>query len=255
MSEFKIYLFYQFNKLYHNFPPLYRLLYFLYKKISDRDKIRIINKHVKKGMKVLDIGANIGFYTMLLARLVGEEGIVYAFEPDKVNFNFLKRLTTNLCNVKVVNAACGIKSGITYLYLSKKMNIDHQVYKSSEYRERIEVEMISVDDYFKSDIIDFIKIDVQGYDYFVFKGMKKTIALSPNIFIIGELWPYGLKRAGSSANEYLSEFKQAGFDIDLIYKGEFIDFSLYDEDKLFYIDFIAQRKKAEILIESVMLKV
>ena len=233
-----------FNQLYKSCFPLYRLFYFAYKQCSDRDKIKLLRKHVKSGMTVLDIGANIGFYTILLSGLVGKEGVVYAFEPDKLNFDLLEQLTKNLDNVKCINAACGEKNGTAFLFRSEKMNIDHQVYDSGESRNKIAIKMVSVDDYLKGEknSISFIKIDVQGYDYFVFRGMKETVARSTEVFIIGELWPYGLKKAGSSADKYLTEVKEAGFDIHILSEGENNDFSSYTENKDFYVDFFARRQ-------------
>lgn len=234
-----------FNWLYKSCFPLYRLFYFAYKRWSDRGKIKLIREHVKPGMRVLDIGANIGFYTRLLSRCVGKEGMVYAFEPDADNFKHLKQLTRNFCNVKLVKAACGEKNGTIYLYKSEKMNVDHQVYKSGESRDKVEVEMFTVDDYLRGEKegVGFVKVDVQGYDCFVFKGMTETLARSTNIFIIGELWPYGLIQAGSSADEYLSEVAHAGFDIGFQSKDTTDDFSSYSADRWFYVDFIARRKK------------
>ena len=234
-----------FNRLYKSCFPIYKPIYFAYKYWSDRDKIRLIKTHVKPGMKVLDIGANIGFYTIFLSKLVGKEGTVYAFEPDEDNFKFLERLTKNLSNVKRANVAVGEKSGITYLYKSQEMNIDHQVYDSGESREKTAVKMVSLDDYLKGekDDVGFVKIDVQGYEYHVFKGMKKVIARSKEMFIISELSPYCLKKAGASAEAYISEVKLAGFDVKVLSKDEIHDYSSYAEDKWFYVDFTAEKTK------------
>lgn len=232
-----------FNRLYRWCFPLYRLLYFSYKRFSDRDKIGLITGHVKPGMSVLDIGANIGFYTILLSRSVGKNGTVYAFEPDEDNFNNLKRLTKKLTNLKLVKAACGEKSGMSYLYKSENLNVDHHLYENDESREKVGVQMVSVDEYLKNERggIGFVKIDVQGYDCFVVKGMKKTLSRSDNTIIIGELWPYGLRQAGSSADEYLSELSQLGFIVEILSKDNPKDFSSYAKDRRFYVDFIARR--------------
>lgn len=234
-----------FNRLYKWCFPLYRVFYFSYKRFSDRDKINLIKRHVKPGMTVLDIGANIGFYAILLSRFVGKEGIVYAFEPDEDNFRHLKQLTRNLGNVKLVQAACGEKKGTVYLYKSEKLNVDHHVYKSGESRKKVEVKMISVDEFLKNEKngFGFVKIDVQGYECSVFKGMKEKLARSSDTLIISELWPYGLMQAGSSADEYLSEVAHAGFDLDFHSKDTIKDFSSYSADRGFYVDFIARRKK------------
>jgi ubiquinone/menaquinone biosynthesis C-methylase UbiE len=95
----KLKLFYLANYIYIFFFSLYKPLYFFYKNISDKEKIEYIKKNVKPGMFALDIGANIGFYTVLLSKMVGREGRVIAFEPDVKNFNFLKRITKKFKNV------------------------------------------------------------------------------------------------------------------------------------------------------------
>jgi FkbM family methyltransferase len=238
-------IFVLFNRLYKSYFPLYKLFYFAYKRYSDRDKISLIKSHVKPGMTVLDVGANIGFYTILLSQSVGKDGAVYAFEPDEDNFKYLKQLTRNLGNIKLVQAACGEKNETAYLYKSEKLNVDHHVYKSGESRKKVEVKMISVDEFLKNEKngFGFVKIDVQGYECSVFKGMKETLARSSNALIISELWFYGLMQAGSSADEYLSEVAHAGFDLDFHSKDTIKDFSSYSADRGFYVDFIARRKK------------
>ncbi|MCI4626280.1 MAG: hypothetical protein L3V56_10005, partial [Candidatus Magnetoovum sp. WYHC-5] len=70
MINIKYKLFELFNFLYKVNFPLYRLCYFLYKDISDYKKIQTLEKVLKPGMTVIDIGANIGFYTILLSKLV-----------------------------------------------------------------------------------------------------------------------------------------------------------------------------------------
>lgn len=241
MNTYKIFIF--FNKLYQSCFPLYKWLYFSYKFWSDRKKIRTIKNYVKPGMKVIDIGANIGFYSILLSKLVDKKGIVYAFEPDKNNFKFLKKLTSGLGNVKIVNAACGEKSRTANLYKSKGMNIDHQTYNSGEFREKVMIKMVSVDDYLRNidQNISFVKIDAQGYDCHVFMGMKDTLSSSKNTLIIGELWPYGLKKAGSSVDKYLSEIKIAGFNVKIFSENDSSEYSLYEDNKFFYLDFVAKR--------------
>jgi len=219
------------------------VLYFLYKHLSDRDKIGLITRHAKPGMFALDIGANIGFYTILLSRSVGKNGTVYAFEPEENNFNHLKRLTIKLTNLKLVKAACGEKSGMSYLHKSEDLNVDHHLYENTEVREKVGVRMVSVDEYLKNERggIGFVKIDVQGYDCFVLKGMKETLGRSDNAIIIGELWPYGLRQAGSSAEEYLSELSRLGFIVEILSKDNPKDWSSYAGDRSFYCDFIARR--------------
>ncbi|MBM4315289.1 MAG: FkbM family methyltransferase, partial [Deltaproteobacteria bacterium] len=120
---------------------------------------------------------------------------------------------------------------------------DEPLYENDELRQKVGVRMVSVDEYLRSERSDvgFVKIDVQGYDCYVVKGMKETLSRSKNPMVIGELWPYGLRQAGSSADEYVLELSRLGFMVEVPSKERPKDWSLYAEDRGFYVDFIARR--------------
>ncbi len=90
--------------------------------MNEREEIDFLKRVVKPGMVVLDIGANIGFYTRIFSKLVGKEGRVYAFEPERNNYRNLKKLCRDLNNVTLNNVAVGEKNGKIKLYLSEKLN-------------------------------------------------------------------------------------------------------------------------------------
>jgi FkbM family methyltransferase len=142
---------------------------------------------VGDGMTVFDVGANIGIYSLLLARLVGHEGTVHAFEPEPRNFD---RLMTNLtlngaANVVANRLAVYSESGEVTLNLfdpslgswhslgtPKLADPDHPR-RTVEPRESIAVEAVSLDDYARSREIvhvDFLKIDVEGAEPAVLEG-------------------------------------------------------------------------------------
>src|ERR1700728_4292554 len=87
--------------MYKKAYGIYQPAYFLWKRYRDRELISFLEKHVKPGMTVVDIGANIGFYSVLFSKLVGEKGSVHAFEPDSTNFKHLVSNTRKLKNVFV----------------------------------------------------------------------------------------------------------------------------------------------------------
>lgn len=193
-------------------------------------------------MIVVDIGANIGFYTKVLSKLVGQSGEVHAFEPDPENFKRLEKNLAGFKNVFLNPNACASTNTQIQLFRSKNLNVDHHCFETEEIRESVEVKAVSLDDYFKNLAIspDFIKIDVQGFDYSVLSGARQIIKNSSELKILGELYPYGLRRAGSSANEYLNFFSENRMDVDL-----FSSIDTESDNQHQYTDFLASLKALE----------
>lgn len=232
------------NIIYKYAFPVYKPLYFHYKKKSDKTKINLLKSIITPGMKVLDIGANIGFYSILFADLVGDNGLVYAFEPEEKNFKHLRYVTSKRKNIKLEKAAVSEKSGTIKLYHSKNLNVDHHTYSTGDNRKVSEIKSLALDDYFGEDEqIDFIKIDVQGYDYFSILGMKNTIKRSGRVQIFGEFWPYGLKKAGISFKDYQDLLHELGFQIQYFCSEDDVkNFGKKTDDWYFTTDFIGTKK-------------
>lgn len=234
--------------LYRHCFYLYSKLYFIYKDITHRRTNALLKNAVKPGMTVLDIGANVGYYSVYLSKLVGKSGKVYAFEPDELNYSYLKINTGNRNNIIVNNVAVGEKSGWILLYQSERLNVDHQTYDSGEGRQTKKIQCVAIDDYFTNgELVDIVKLDIQGYDYFAVKGMRRVLERSPDVMIFGEFWPYGLKRAGVSPLDYTSLLKDLGFKVELE-DGITIEDCLHkSDDKYFYTGFVAYKKASKIV--------
>jgi len=155
---------------------------------------KLILRQTKKGDVVVDVGANIGYYTILLADKVGKNGKVYAFEPDKTNFEILTKniKTNNLKNVVAVNAAVGSKSGKLKLHKSKENFGDHKLYGKD--KEIEEVKIIRLDNYLKNIKVDLMKIDTQGWEPEVIEGAKNIIKRDKPIIFL-EYSPASYKEA------------------------------------------------------------
>lgn len=178
---------------------------------------RLIREQIRKGDVVLDVGANIGYYTLIFAELVGESGKVFAFEPDPTNFNLLKQNVENngYKNVVLINKAVSAQNGRLKLFLSEDNLADHRIYDSQDGRKFIEIESVRLDDYLKdySGKIDFIKMDIEGSEYGAAQGMSGLLKKSENVKIISEFWPFGLQRSGVEPVEYLNVLLKYGFTL------------------------------------------
>jgi FkbM family methyltransferase len=175
-------------------------------------------KNIKAGDTVVDLGAHIGYYTLLAAKCVGKQGKVYAFEPDPHNFSLLKKnITVNgFQNVILVNKAVSDANRKTKLYLSERNKGDHRLYNSNDKRKSITVDTITLDSYFKqldNPSIDLIKIDIQGSEMKAIQGSEKILKENKHLIIFTELSPIGFQLIGASASEYLSLLVKNKFSI------------------------------------------
>ncbi|PBQ34074.1 hypothetical protein CNR22_20595 [Sphingobacteriaceae bacterium] len=220
------------NFLYKNAFALYKPLYTSFKNRQDAFEIQLLEKYVQRGDVVLDIGANIGYYALILAKLVGEKGRVHCFEPDKKNFSHLENATLNYGNILINNLAAGPKTETLKIYTSKNLNVDHRTYKPEEFDQELEIEAVSMDDYWvkkdpaEAGRVDFIKMDIQGFEMQAIQGMKSILRKNTDIKIISEFWPYGLKKAGSSVTDYFTFLTEQGFNCYLLTKNSLEKLSL-----------------------------
>jgi FkbM family methyltransferase len=158
-------------------------------------------------MNVINIGANIGYFTLLAAREVGPDGKVFAFEPFPQTVELLKKNidVNGYPNVEVIPMAVSSKSGIAKL--STGGSSLHNIISSTKIKEMTEIEVpqISIDDFVsqKQIKIDFMIIDAEGSEPFILDGMKNTLKNNPNLVMMIEFNPYTLNLAGSSTTEFL----------------------------------------------------
>ncbi|MEK7077398.1 MAG: FkbM family methyltransferase [Patescibacteria group bacterium] len=192
-----------------------------------------MEENIKRGDTVVDIGANIGLFTLLYARAVGERGRVFAFEPEPVNVGILRRniAANGYNNIEVVPAAVGDRPGKVKLFLSDFNAGDHRVYDPEERtrdwekngavydklvgdrRKAIDVPTVSLDEFLKSyeKPIAFIKMDAQGAEGGILKGMTEILKKNRNVRMVTEFWPAGLKMFGVEAQEFLTLLQGLGF--------------------------------------------
>lgn len=147
----------------------------------------LYKKLVKPGSVIVDVGANIGLFSVLGSKYAGDKGMVYAFEPEPNNLKlFNENLKANNCkNVKVVNKAAGEKKGELSLYIAKNSVGTHSLIKKDNHEldGEIKVEVTTLDTRLnKLKQIDVLKVDVEGFEPVVFRGAKKTLERTSVLF-------------------------------------------------------------------------
>ena len=171
-------------------------------------------------MTVIDIGASIGYYTIIAGKYVGKNGKVFAFEPEDRNFSLLSRniVSNNLYNVIALKVALAGQSGDGLLYLDKDNKGHHSLSppKNPAAKEAVLVELDTLDNILEkygSPQIDLIKIDIEGAETLALEGMKKTIIKNPELVLFTEFYPAAIKRLGHSPFKFLADLQGAGFSL------------------------------------------
>ncbi len=231
------------NKVYKHTFPIYRPLYRAFKAYTDRAERQLLRNILFPGAVVVDAGANIGIYSEFLARCVGPTGVVHSFEPSPENFERLRAATRNVANVQLSQAAVGERSGKSKLYISDRLNVDHRAYVTDgDSRRSVVIEMVALDDYFKSgERVDLIKMDIQGYELHALRGANRVLVDNPDIQLLLEFWPYGLKQAGARWIDLLATLKEKGMNIRQVSTSGLVPFdpSSASESADWYVNLFA----------------
>jgi len=163
-------------------------------KIHEPLATKILMRELKKGMVVVDIGSNIGYYVVLESKLVGSKGLVVAVEPDPVNFSYLLRniRLNKLRNVMTVNKAISDRDGTINMIKSNRSNWSRVLQTSHDLAAQdvisvVEVQAVTLDNLIKQlglNKVDFIRMDVEGHEDYIIRASENTIqGYLPDIFM------------------------------------------------------------------------
>lgn len=164
---------------------------------------------LRPGHVCVDVGANIGYFSVLAAALVEEAGAVFAFEPDPENFALLQAnavLNQQQQCITAVQAALSTQAGTAELFLSEDNLGDHQIYAAGDPRRSVPIELLNGSEYLGERLqrLDLLKVDTQGSEYQVMVGLMPLLqALPGGTHILIELTPLSLRQSGASGRELI----------------------------------------------------
>jgi FkbM family methyltransferase len=150
----------------------------------EREVQAALVQHLRPGATFVDVGASIGFFTLLAARLVGPNGFVVAFEPQAAAVSSIRRnsLLNGFSTVKIVGAAVSAKAGQAGLRSVGKATA-HLVPAA---RDAARVDVTTLDDHFvqrpRGSVV--VKIDVEGHEREVLAGMTRLLGESSPVLIV-----------------------------------------------------------------------
>ncbi len=194
-----------------------RLLYLALHKCGamGRGAREIMSRLVAPGMCVVDAGANVGLYTGVFSGLVGPGGKVISIEPEAANW---RALTNSIrgnewLNVEPHNCALDESSGSLVLVNDPWNSGNHSVKRpvDSQLGEPATIQARTIDEIAGGRRVDFIKMDVQGWELQALKGARNTLAANEELSVLLELWPEGLRRNGVCVGDILAFLQEFSF--------------------------------------------
>ena len=174
-----------------------------------------IQNFIREGDVVVDIGANLGYYALLESRIVGGSGIVYAIEPSPDNIDALKEniKLNGYTNIECFTIGIGDKEEIAKMFMSPHSNLNSLVIqKNKKTIGNIDIQITTLDNFLKGKKQpDFIRMDVEGYEYNIIKGMKGLLNSKKPLKIFMELHPHIMEK--DKTIFVLKSLMESGFEI------------------------------------------
>jgi len=177
----------------------------------------LVTSVIKPGMTCIELGSNIGYYAVLESKIVGKNGKVIAIEASPDNYKYLQKNSKlqNFSNMETYNFVLGDHNGEVN-FLTKSISNWSRIMKDNEKPNPSDsiskLPMKTLDSFLeekKLDRVDFARMDVEGYEYNIYQGMKKTIEkFKPSLLIEFHLNILGK----SKTKKFLSELKNDGYE-------------------------------------------
>lgn len=214
--------------------------WFVYFGFKEKSKSLLFSM-MKEGDVILDVGANLGEITLNAAKIAGEKGRVFSFEPGKKNYEKLSRnlALNNFNQITVSDCALGDRTG-------KGKEVVREIHNSGmnavNYSEGGDFSIVTLDHFMSVnpvEKIDLIKIDTEGFEMNVVKGAEKTLGkYHPVLFV--EVCDDNLRRNNASAKELITYISRSGYDITNAQTGS----PVYENDSFTncHFDIIARPK-------------
>lgn len=178
---------------------------------------RFLRSILKPGMHALDVGANIGYFTLLMARQVGPSGRVLAIEAEPENFRYLRANVelNGLANVELLPVAAHRTAGLVTITRNTENPGGSRVVGQSG-GQTWPVQAVRLDDVLDPEMpIDVIKIDIEGMDHAAVESLERTIQRwRPTVLV--ELNPGNTEAFGDVPREVLRFYRELGFEVRLL---------------------------------------
>lgn len=194
-------------------------LFDIYEKNTIRHIKKLLRKIKSKKITCVDVGANIGFYSLTIAKYLSNEDIkIHSFEPNPVTLDSFERNLNNnpdlKIKIKLNNIGLSDKKEVLELFYIDSNKGAASVYSGIEGRKSVEINLDTLDNYCTENRIkniDFLKVDIEGAEMKFLLGAEQIIEASEKMILIMELVEENCTAAGYASNELFNMIIKKGF--------------------------------------------
>jgi len=177
----------------------------------------VVRRLCRAGDYVLDIGGNIGWYSVVAAKTIGPSGRIMTFEPDPDNFEILSRNLAMVPGAQTLpkHAAVSDSEGALKLYIDPENRGDHRIFDDGTERPYINVRTSTLDAILADEprLPDVVKSDTQGSEARILRGARATFARGWRPVLVMEFWPFGLTGSGDDPMALWNELVGLGYQM------------------------------------------
>lgn len=174
----------------------------------------LIRYYLHPGDTFVDVGAHVGYFSVMAAQIVGDEGSVISIEPVENNATLLSKNLESYTNCVMIEAAAWSGAGTAEIYCNSFNSGDNRLFDHTESVPPVSIPTFPLDD-LKIRRLDLLKVDTQGTDHVVLSGARGTIKRC-NPLIIVEWWPEGIRGYGSDPLKVLEFYDKLGYELSSI---------------------------------------
>ena len=194
-------------------------------RVYEKSEIYFFKKYCRGDMTFVDIGGNVGLYSALALHTLADTGRIVTLEPHPESFallskniatNQLERGAANAPQIALFQMAASAESGTQQLALNPENKADNRLSEAPDEWESIPIQAKSMDELLPEQHItevNFVKMDVQGYEHRILNGFMESLRRSEKAIIMTEFWPQGINSTGGNARGYLQDLSDLGFTL------------------------------------------
>jgi FkbM family methyltransferase len=187
----------------------------------DANELKVLNKIVRPGFKVIEVGGNFGCYTLTMAGLVGTTGKVHSFEANPRVSKYLEESVklNNLQNIITIHHKAASNKHYNGMMVYGLANIGggyildntEAAKKVCENNDCVPIEAVTLDSMFENEKIDLLKIDAEGAEPWIIEGAEKMLKNNPNIILMMEWIASHMQRNGVDVKKFAAKLMEHNF--------------------------------------------